>query len=1126
MNVARTLRLRVIAGAAIAAVLAALAVPLTAASASATGAPPTVSVVSPAPGASGVASPTSLRVTPTDSDDSSLSVEFHAQARVPGAPNSSAPFTFLVIPDTQNYASSATRSPIMAQQTQWIADHRSDLNLAFVAHLGDIVGVDTVDTQWQRASSYLATLDAAGIPNSVLPGNHDMDLTTGAAPLYQQYFPVSRYANASWNSTTASYGGYLGENQFGPDPVDRENMDNYALFTAGGMDFLLLNLEFNPPDYAIDWAKRVLAAYPSRRAILATHSYVDFSGALTPQVNRADGGNSGQQLFTKLVQPSCSIFLVVNGHFHNGDQSEARRTDTNSCGGTVNSILSDYQDRANGGDGYLRYYTFDPAANQIRAYTYSTYLGQYETDADSQFTIPYDMTAQPAYPLAGTATVASGGLAAVVAPTFAPGTTVDWYALVSDGTTTTRSQTWSYTTAPAGAAPLAADGFGRTITAGWGNAETGGPWTLVGGNTRFTIADGTGNHVIEAGRTVSSALGTVASTSTDLQTTMSLDRLSGEVYATVSGRLIGAADYGARIKVLSTGAVQLHLERSATLLVGGTVAGLTAAPGQKLRIRLQVDGTAPTTLRAKVWANGAPEPAAWQFTTTDNTAGLQAAGGIRLQSYVSAAVTGGPMTVRWDDFAVSAIGSGSTNQPPHASFTSSTSDLTASVDSSGSTDPDGTIVGRSWTFGDGGTATGITASHSFAAPGTYPVTLTVTDNQGVAASSTAQISVSAPPPANQPPNAVFTSSISNLTATVDSSDSSDPDGSIVSRTWTFGDGATASGTIASHSYGSPGSYQVTLTVTDDQGATSDSIAPVTVSAAPVNQPPIAAFTSSVANLAVSFDSTGSSDPDGTVVGRSWSFGDGATATGITTSHSYAVAGTYPVTLTVTDDKGAPTSLTTPVTVTTPTGPVVLASDAFGRTLANGWGSADAGGTWTAGGVLSRYSVAGGTGVLQVPSGATVTATLNAVSSTSTDLRVSMSQDTAQNNTVYSTISGRVVGSSDYGAQVKVYSSGSTQLWIERSGTAVVGGVIPGLVTAPGTKLNVRVQVQGTSPTVIRVKLWAAGSSEPASWQYTLSDSTAGLQSAGGIRLSTYLSSAATTGPVTARWDDLQATAIG
>src|SRR5918912_1579152 len=137
------------------------------------------------------------------------------------------------------------------------------------------------------------------------------------------------------------------------------------------MDFLLLDLEFNTPDYVIDWAKKVLAAFPSRRAIVATHSYVDYFGNLSAQMNRTDGvGNSPQQLWQKLISTNCSIFMVVNGHFHNGELSEARRTDTNSCGSPVLELLSDYQDRANGGNGWLRYYTFRPADNAIQAYTY------------------------------------------------------------------------------------------------------------------------------------------------------------------------------------------------------------------------------------------------------------------------------------------------------------------------------------------------------------------------------------------------------------------------------------------------------------------------------------------------------------------------------------------------------------------------------------------------------------------------------------------------------------------------------------------------------------------------------------------------------------------------------------
>jgi serine protease len=73
---------------------------------------------------------------------------------------------------------------------------------------------------------------------------------------------------------------------------------------------------------------------------------------------------------------------------------------------------------------------------------------------------------------------------------------------------------------------------------------------------------------------------------------------------------------------------------------------------------------------------------------------------------------------------------------------------------------------------------------------------------------------------------------------------------------------------------------------------------------PVNQPPTASFTYDCTELACSFDGRGSTDPDGTIVGYSWDFGDGATATGSTADHTYGTDGSYTVTLTVTDDDGA------------------------------------------------------------------------------------------------------------------------------------------------------------------------------------------------------------------------------
>lgn len=144
-----------------------------------------------------------------------------------------------------------------------------------------------------------------------------------------------------------------------------------------------------------------------------------------------------------------------------------------------------------------------------------------------------------------------------------------------------------------------------------------------------------------------------------------------------------------------------------------------------------------------------------------------------------------------------------------------------SFDGSGSFDQDGVLVGYAWNFGDGQTATGSVVSHVFAAAGSYPVTLTVTDDDGLTASDVVVLQVTAP---NVSPTAAASVSLvagtAPLPVSFDGSGSVDPDGSIVSYLWDFGDGsATQSGVTASHTYSSAGEYTATLTVTDNQGAT-------------------------------------------------------------------------------------------------------------------------------------------------------------------------------------------------------------------------------------------------------------------------------------------------------------------
>lgn len=174
---------------------------------------------------------------------------------------------------------------------------------------------------------------------------------------------------------------------------------------------------------------------------------------------------------------------------------------------------------------------------------------------------------------------------------------------------------------------------------------------------------------------------------------------------------------------------------------------------------------------------------------------------------------------------------------------------------------------------------------------------------------------------NQPPTArpggPYAGS-AGIAVTFNGSASSDADGTIANYAWSFGDGGTGSGASPSHTYGAAGTYTVTLAVTDNNGATASATTTATISAGGGNQPPVSrpgGPYAGTAGVAVSFNGTGSSDPDGSIANYSWTFGDGSVGTGSTISHIYSAAGTYTATLTVTDNQGATGSASVPVTVT-------------------------------------------------------------------------------------------------------------------------------------------------------------------------------------------------------------------
>jgi PKD repeat protein len=680
------------------------------------------------------------------------------------------------------------------------------------------------------------------------------------------------------------------------------------------------------------------------------------------------------------------------------------------------------------------------------------------------------------------------------------------------------------------------------------------------------------------------------------------------------------------------------------------------------------------------------------------------------------------------------------NLAPTARFASSSTGLAATVDATSSKDADGTIATYAWTFGDGSTGTGATATRTYAAAGTYLATLTVTDNKGATSTATRMVSV-APVVPNKAPTAAFTASAKDLTISVDAAGSADSDGVVKAYAWNFGDGSTATGATASHTYAAAGTFHVSLTVTDDKGATgatgqdvtvvappvevvvandafgrtvtgglgtadvggawtasagaarqsvTDGVAQLrldaanqntgsylggvsltdatvltsfsldamptgggtmvfvsgrrvasnqeyrvrvrfapdgqvglsvsrlsggtegfpggevivpgltytagtrvnvrvqvsgtgttqvtasawvagsaepttptlvrtdataelqmpgavgvtvhrpssataanvvrfagltvtTMVAAPVGPPPAAnvaptaAFTASPAGLAVSLDAAGSTDADGTLAGYAWTFGDGETGEGMTASHTYAFSGTYPVTLTVTDDHGATATTTTDVTVLAPPVLEVVASDTFNRTVTGGLGTADTGGDWTVVAGGTRQSVTPGVAELRLDAAGNNTGSyLSGVSRTDADVRATFSlTEMPTGNGTYVYVTGRRVGTGqEYRARVRVQADGRIALALSRlsGGTETFPGgelVLPGVTYTAGTGVNVRVKVSGTGTTQVEATVWLAGSAEPATPSITRTDTTAELQVAGGVGLAAHRPSGTT-----------------
>lgn len=295
----------------------------------------TAAAPSAAPAASATTAPT---VTPTPE---------------PAATPMPTPFTIAWMSDTQEYAS--TYPEIYQSMMQFIADEREARNIVYLLHTGDLINNAYSDHDPANARAAFALLPK-DLPVLTVCGNHDFKQMKDNQGVLQNVY--SPYLDNRFDTDIAPEAEYL------------DGLSHYALFSAGGIDFVFLSIGYAQEAASIAWAREVLARYPDRRAVLCTHSYLKASGAHS---------GPGKLLYEGVVTPCPNVRLVLCGHLPGAARAE-RALDDDGDGTTDRTVaewMFNYQHESGGGGGYLRLLAVDPLTGDVSVSTYSPWLDDY-----------------------------------------------------------------------------------------------------------------------------------------------------------------------------------------------------------------------------------------------------------------------------------------------------------------------------------------------------------------------------------------------------------------------------------------------------------------------------------------------------------------------------------------------------------------------------------------------------------------------------------------------------------------------------------------------------------------------------------------------------------------------------
>ncbi|WP_417676847.1 LamG-like jellyroll fold domain-containing protein [Pseudodonghicola sp.] len=307
-------------------------------------------------------------------------------------------YTIAILPDTQDYAdrnAGEERTSTFTNLTNWLVDNADNKGISFVTHVGDITQ-HAGSEEFDIALNAMNVLREAGIPFSVLPGNHDIG--AGGSSNERATSTFNGAFSTSYMSEDPTFGGVYDQEG------DRYD-NNYHLWDApDGSGWMILNLEFGPRDDVLRWADEVLTEHGDRKVMVLTHSYNDFDGrhdALGGPLNGegagynyglgrdAEGSWDGEEIWREVISKHPNVVFTAGGHIF-GDGAETV-VSYNDFGNPVYQFLVNYQNGValestgsgdasqggNGGNGAVRLVTVDPTNNAFYTETYFTELDQY-----------------------------------------------------------------------------------------------------------------------------------------------------------------------------------------------------------------------------------------------------------------------------------------------------------------------------------------------------------------------------------------------------------------------------------------------------------------------------------------------------------------------------------------------------------------------------------------------------------------------------------------------------------------------------------------------------------------------------------------------------------------------------